>query len=326
MNENFDAFAWLAGLGSWFCSAVSLFVVISAFDLNPIWFALSLPVPFVTVAVLYQFRLKSLPKLARQLGDLDKNKRQEAFKRLMDMGQNAVDVFQKVIQVPRKKEEIADWNGIAATILAVEGLGRLKAKRAIPNLLMLLRSSEREICERVIWALGEIGDQSVIPELLPFLGSEFLNKVTAKALGKIGASDLVDLFDRAMKQDKMAIETIRKHQLKNAFVAGFIRALWSHEDISLIPKAAWALAELWATEAIPPIQAQIGRWLPAEVRKACQEAVNKLEMISKLPRAVSPSEIDTSTLPRPVTTSEVHSENLPRAASLDEDLDESKKG
>lgn len=319
MSDHFDTIAWLAGLGTWVASAITLFVVISGFDLNPLWFALSFPVPFITVATFYAFRLRSLPKLARQLGSLDKTERQQAFKRMIAMGQSAVDAFLQVLQTPRKRTEVAEWDGVEATILAVEGLGRLKASKAVPQLLTLLYSSEWEICNRVIWALGEIGDKSVIPELLPFLGSELLNGETANALRKLGASELVDLFNKAMQRDKAAVETIRKHQLRNAFIAGFIRAIWNSEDISSIPKAAWVLAELWATEAIPALRAQIARWLPTEIRKACKEALDKLEMISKLPRAVSYTEIDTSTLPRPATTSEVHFDNLPKAAPLGDD-------
>lgn len=317
MHEHFDTVAWLAGLGLWICSAIGLFVLISAFDLNPLWFTFSFPVPFVTVAALYQLRLKALPKLARKLGSLDERERKKAFEQIMTMGQSAIDAFLQVLQMPRKKAEIAKWNGVASAILAVEGLGRLKAKKAIPQLLMLLRSSEREVCERVIWALGEIGDESVVPEILPFLGSEFLNGTTERALQKLGAGELADLFARAMRQDKTAIEAIKKHPLRKAFVAGFIRALWNHEDISLIPNAAWALAELWAIEAIPAIRAQIGRWLPMEIHRACQQVLSKLETISRLPKAVSPSEIDTSVLPRPATATEISAENLPKAATFE---------
>jgi len=63
--------------------------------------------------------------------------------------------------------------------------------------------------------------------------------------------------------------------------------------------------------------------LPTEIRQACKQALDKLEMISRLPRAVSPSEIDTSTLPRPAYATNLHAENLPRPARMDEaNLDE----
>lgn len=319
MRDYFDTIAWLVGLGSWVEGAIALFVVISEFNLNPLLFVFSFPIPFASVATLYALRLKALPKLARQLGSLDSKKRKQAFEQLVAMGQSAVDAFLQILHAPRKKEEVAEWNGLAATILAVEGLGRLKAKIAIPHLLGLLRGAEREICEKVIWALGEIGDNSVAPELLPFLGSEFLNGTTAKALQKLGSADLVDLFNRAMKRDRTAIDVIKNHPYRNAFVAGFIRALQSWEDISLIPSAAWALAELWAVEAIPVLRVQVARWLPTEIRQACKRALDKLEMISRLPRAVSHSEIDTSTLPRPATATDIPLDNLPKAATLEGD-------
>ncbi len=319
MRDYFDVVAWLTGLGSWLFSVAALFVAIAVFDFNPLWIALSFPIPFVSVATLYALRLKSLPKLARQLGDLDDKKRKRAFEQLLSMGQSSVDAFLQILHAPRKKEEIAEWNGIAATILAVEGLGRLKAKKAVPDLLKLLHGSERDVCEKVIEALGEIGEKSVVPELLPFLGSEFLNSATEKALRKLEADALVDLFHKAMQRDKSAIESIRTHPYRNAFVAGFIRALWSWEDLSLISNAAWALAELWAVEAIPALRVQVARWLPTEIRQACKQALDKLEMISKLPRAASYTAIDTSTLPRPAATTDIPIENLPKVATFESD-------
>ena len=317
MQERFDIIAWLAGFGSWACSVVGLFVAISLFDLNPLLFVLSLPVPFATVTLLYFLRLKSLPKLARQLGVLDNDKRQEALNQLVALGQSSVDIFLQVLRMPKKKEEIAEWDGVAATILAVEGLGRLKAQKAVHDLMRLLYSSERAICEKVIWALGEIGNDSVVPELLPFLGSEFLCNEAASALQKLGAGDLVELFRKALKRDKSAIEAIWRHPYRKAFIAGFIRSLWRRDDITLIPDAAWVLAELWAVEAIPALRAQVSRWLPTEIRQACQQALDKLEMVIGLPRAVSTNEIDTSTLPSPATAMDAPFENLPRAANLD---------
>ncbi|MFN4178751.1 MAG: HEAT repeat domain-containing protein [Armatimonadota bacterium] len=319
MRDYFDVVAWLTGLGSWLFSAATLFVAIAIFDLNPLWFVLSFPIPFVSVAILYALRLRSLPKLARQLGDLDDKKRKRAFEQLLSMGQSSVDAFLQILHAPRKKEEIAEWNGLAATILAVEGLGRLKAKKAVPDLLRLLHGSEREVCEKVIEALGEIGEKSVVPEILPFLGGEFLNSVTKETLHKLGADDMVDLFRRAMQRDKSAVESIRNHPYRNAFVAGFIRALRSWEDLSLIPNAAWALAELWAIEAIPALRAQVARRLPTEIHQACKQALDKLEMISKLPRAASYTAIDTSTLPRPAATTDIPLENLPKAATFESD-------
>jgi hypothetical protein len=132
MSDHFDTFAWLAGCGAWVTSTLAAFAVISVFNLNPFWLVLTFPVPAIVVAGLYAYRLKSLPKLARQLGNLNKDERQKAFKQLMAMGKPAADVFLQVLTAPRKKEEIADWDGVAASTLAVEGLGRLREKRAIP--------------------------------------------------------------------------------------------------------------------------------------------------------------------------------------------------
>jgi len=86
MRDHFDTLAWLAGCGAWVVSTLFTFAAISIFSLNPLWLVLPLPVPAIVVAGLYAYRLKSLPKLARQLGNLNKDERQKAFKQLMAMG------------------------------------------------------------------------------------------------------------------------------------------------------------------------------------------------------------------------------------------------
>ncbi len=77
MRDYFDTIAWLVGLGFWIAGAIALFVAISEFNL---------------------LRLRSLPKIARQLGSLDGEKRRKAFEQLLTMGQSAVDTFLQVLQ------------------------------------------------------------------------------------------------------------------------------------------------------------------------------------------------------------------------------------
>lgn len=83
------------------------------------------------------FGSEPYPQLAHKLGSLDERERRKAFDQLVAMGQNATDVFMQVLQMPRKKAEVAEWDGTASTILAVKGLGGLKAKKAVPQLPML---------------------------------------------------------------------------------------------------------------------------------------------------------------------------------------------
>ncbi len=111
MQDYFDVVAWLTGLGTWLFGAVVLFAAIAVFDFNPLWLALSFPIPFISVATLYALRLRSLPKLARQLGDLDDKKRKRAFEQLFSMGQSSVDAFLQILHAPRKKKKSLNGTG-----------------------------------------------------------------------------------------------------------------------------------------------------------------------------------------------------------------------
>ena len=68
---------------------------------------------------------------------------------------------------------------------AVESLGKIKDKKAVPALIQLLGTEANTY--PVIWALGEIGDKSAIPALNRLLASEdkYIKYNANKALAKI---------------------------------------------------------------------------------------------------------------------------------------------
>jgi HEAT repeat protein len=68
---------------------------------------------------------------------------------------------------------------------AVETLGKLKDKQAVPALLELLDSETNKY--PIIWSLGEIGDQSAVPALNRLLSDEdqYVRYNADKALSKI---------------------------------------------------------------------------------------------------------------------------------------------
>jgi HEAT repeat protein len=68
---------------------------------------------------------------------------------------------------------------------AVESLGKIKDKKAVPALIQLLETEANMYS--VIWALGEIGDKSAIPSLHRLMTSEdkYIKYNANKALAKI---------------------------------------------------------------------------------------------------------------------------------------------
>jgi HEAT repeat protein len=68
---------------------------------------------------------------------------------------------------------------------AVESLGKIKDKKAVPALIQLLETEANKY--PVIWALGEIGDKSALPSLNRLMTSEdkYITYNANKALAKI---------------------------------------------------------------------------------------------------------------------------------------------
>lgn len=71
---------------------------------------------------------------------------------------------------------------------AVEALGNVKAREAVPGLIRLL-TADMWVQFAVVSALGEIGDARAVGPLLECLNDELINESVAEALGKVGASD-----------------------------------------------------------------------------------------------------------------------------------------
>lgn len=85
-------------------------------------------------------------------------------------------------------------------------LGRKRDRRALPYLLRALLTTDRQRAEAVVWALGEIGDDSSIPFLLSALHANFVAKSAILALGKIGSPKAADaILGRLADND----ETVR---------------------------------------------------------------------------------------------------------------------
>ncbi|WP_456331402.1 HEAT repeat domain-containing protein [Fervidibacter sacchari] len=325
--------------------AMGLAIAISA---PPIVFAVFLS------GLLPIFRLlraeKLLPEIALELGSLDPEIRQNTLRQLLQR-KDAVPILLKVLDLPVDKNRFWEWNGEEAHLLAVEGLGRLRAKEAVPKLVeKLQRTRLRKMKEKIFWALGEIGDPQAIQVLVPFLGE----KEAEKALRKLGQGDFIDAFHRVLDSRYVdAVEKLREWAYRREVAAAFIRVLnsplvaellrfrmlrmveegssESDRDSKLLMiwqqtlkhtlNSIWALVQLRAIEALPLLE-RIGRrrlasipkdeWQDDPIIAECFQAIKILKPFTTLPRAASFVPEDISTLPRPAPAPEAPSTaNLP---------------
>ena len=324
--------------------AMGLALAISA----PVWLAI-IPLKLLSISHLLRAE-KLLPEIALDLVSFDPEFRQNAFRQLLQR-KDAVSILLKVLDLPADRSEFWEWNGEEAHLLAIEGLGKLRAKEAVPKLVeKLQRANLRKVREKIFWALGEIGDPQAIRVLVPYLGE----KEADKALRKLGQGDFVDAFHRLLdSKDTNAIEKLREWAYRREVATTFIRVL----DSSLVAEllrfrilkaveegssesdrnskvlriwqqtlkhalnSVWALAQLRAGEALPLLE-RIGRrrlasipkedWQDDPVVVECVQAIKTLKLFATLPRAASFVPEDTSTLPRPAPAPEAPSTaNLP---------------
>jgi hypothetical protein len=119
-------------------------------------------------------------------------RRQEAFRRLGEIGEPAVPALMELLQTPN-----ASVSGDAFNTLA--NLGP-RAASATPQLVEMLRSNKPDLHVRAAWILGRIGPaaEPAVPNLAPLLNGHdvALRQAAAQALAQIGGSGRVAL-DRA---------------------------------------------------------------------------------------------------------------------------------
>lgn len=287
---------------------------------------------------------KSLPEIALDLGDHEPEIRQKAFTQLLQR-EDAVPILLKVLDLPAHKNELLEWNGEKAHLLAIEGLGRLRAKEAVPKLMeKLQRTKLREMREKIFWALGEIGDPQAIPALIPFLGE----READKALRKLGQGDFVDAFHKVLdSRDEDAIKKLREWGYRREVASAFIRVLdsplvlvaeflnfrtlkveegsssESDRDSGLLKvwqqtlryalNSIWALAQLRAIEAIPLLERIERRRLALVPKDSWQDDPIVAECI----QAIKILKFF-ATLPRPASFVLEDTSTLPRPAPAPE--------
>jgi len=336
---------WQSGALKWgefFVSFASILLV--GFFMLAIGLPTLCMVPLIVVAViaatplivaLWEFKLKSLHPLVRQLGSHDEQKRREAFQQLLEMGDEAIPLFIQAFNAPVEMAPYEDWCGFWANRLAVEGLGRLKAKSATKVLIDALKHKDAGVVEKAAWALGEIGADEATPDLLPLLAyeaNEWTNaqedsvRQSAKvALEKLGKGELVDAILQLLgrERDQEAIERVRDSflQYRSAIVKALLVALKGRNTFAAT-QAAWALGKLNAVEALPVLEKLANSFrTPYQVRQSCQEAASWLRTIATLPSPANLTNIITENLPAIPDPNSIPTDTLPRPATPSEEGD-----
>lgn len=104
-------------------------------------------------------------------------------------------------------EKETDINLVSAV---VSSLGKYRRTSAIPQLLRALQRDDLWLKFHVIEALGEIGDRSALPSILPLYQERSLRKPILEAIGKIGDVGTVSFLLRIIGQeDKLNLVALR---------------------------------------------------------------------------------------------------------------------
>lgn len=267
--------------------------------------------------------------------------RDDAYEALVARGSEATAAFLWALQYQSNSEDT--WS--LAVRRAIEGLGRLRAREAVPHLLARVAGGDWIARLKAIWALGEIGDREAIRPLIPCLGqrqpaSQSLGsvamsspggmkvirwtvpvhgearsvfkvrtcEVAGEALYKLGEGPLVASFEAAMQTPS----PLRPNGYRKEIIAALINAVETASAPQVV-NALRVLVALAAFEAIPALRGRAGPlgFATNRVRKHCLEAISQLEYLQTLPRPAS-NVPATDTLPSPAGGPTPATTTLPR--------------
>ena len=137
----------------------------------------------------------ALPALTRLANDGDQRVRYHAVAALGHMGGDA--------GVHASLEALSDET-LSIRRLAVENLGRCKARTAAPRLGEMLTSAPSDLVPDVIRALGAIGDPGSVAGLAPFVAHERwdIRRAAVEALGTIGGAEAREILTGALAAEQ----------------------------------------------------------------------------------------------------------------------------
>ena len=208
------------------------------------------------------------------------------------------------------------WKGDGPRRDAAAQLGRLGDPAAIPALAEVLWDEDTVLGSRAVEALAGIRHPAAAGPLVPLLGDarkaagpRFRHGV-ADALRQLGEGELVETVRAALGGDFGRLKAYDgEHR------AGIVAALGHALDGSSGARAANALAEIHAVEALPRLrEARRGLGTRDATGQAVSAAIGKLEARAALPRAAAPANVEVDTLPRSAQAPGSDPGTLPRGS------------
>jgi HEAT repeat protein len=165
---------------------------------------------------------------------------------------------------------------------AIEGLGALRAREAVPGLLRLL-SADLWLQFAAVAALGEIGDERAVQPLLEAIPNEMLAEAAVEALGKVGSAealprllalladhDRLPLRDQVLRSSAVILES---HAVPPSVFTRFRRKLDEEKLEAGLCEYMRALIasdehDLARAAAVLALSAQLEKLFPAVVLRA----------------------------------------------------------
>jgi hypothetical protein len=222
--------------------------------------------------------------------------------------------------------QVTLWEGGPARHDAVEVLAELGDSEALDPLMLAVYDSDPIIQSKSVFALGEIGDERVIPVLIRLLGhrqGQLKRKLcddAADALFTLEVDGIADAFERALDGHPEDLPGIPK-QYRPDVIEALITALEGPGRMT-VSNAVHALSKIGAVEALPELKRRLYKYMLASVKDAYREAISALETRTSLPRPADGTHVSTDTLPKPAaqTSREGSADTLPDASDVGEIL------
>ncbi len=225
---------------------------------------------------------EGVPTVLRALLDRNADVVRAAFAALKKIGDRRV-----VRPLLRYGIERPNWKPLANDTLVRLG------SRVVPELLLLLQSTDPGLTLDAIVVLGRIGDKQTVPQLIACLDhfSNLLKAHLIEALALMGDPRAVPHLMRALDDSHVAIRANAAAGLARMAdprsLGPLLRAL-QDEDADVRGYAATALGELGEAKAIPELTRVLTAWeslvtLDAHFLEAVVEALGKLGDVSAVP-------------------------------------------
>ncbi|MEO6260028.1 MAG: HEAT repeat domain-containing protein [Thermoanaerobaculia bacterium] len=114
------------------------------------------------------------------------------------------DGFRLLLQIAASEQDV----NIASS--AVSSLGKYRDASSLAPLIALLERDDLWLKFHVVEALGEIGDRSALPSILPFYSEKSMRKPVLEAVGKIGDVGTVSFLLKVIaEEEKLNLTALR---------------------------------------------------------------------------------------------------------------------